>query len=464
MGGNKHGHGVCRLKITENIRDDTMNDDEMRNGQDLSGNAGHGYTEILPEDTESMQEDAVEQEAAAAYQSQQTGRRRRPASSGGKKKKRRSLRRRLKVLRPVLVILVIVLAALLVRQLLGLRTSSSYSVLSSSEREGSSQASYLTFNGAILHYSSDGAALASSDGTQIWNETYEMDTPVADASDTAVVVYDQKGTNMCVFNSKGLLGRVTTELPILKARVSSQGMIAAILEDGDTTWINFYSPAGETIATGKTRIDSPGYPVDLDVSSNGELLVVSYVYIDGDTPTSYVAFYNFGTSGQNQMDNMVSGYTYANVLVPQVRFLKNNTAVAIRDDGITLYTGAQIPAESFAVDEENEIISCFNGDDVIGLVTANKEENSTDPYRMKLYDLKGKLIADKSFQADYTTIRVDNGRILMYNDKQLAVFDMSGRESFHGVIEEGTIQDVCTISKNRFLVVMNETIATIKIR
>ena len=76
------------------------------------------------------------------------------------------------------------------------------------------------------------------------------------------------------------------------------------------------------IATGKTRIDSPGYPVDLDVSDNGELLVVSYVYVDGNTPTSYVAFYNFGSTGQNQMDNMVSGYTYPDVLVPQVQWFR----------------------------------------------------------------------------------------------------------------------------------------------
>ena len=84
--------------------------------------------------------------------------------------------------------------------------------------------------------------------------------------------------------------------------------------------------------------------------------------------------------------------------------------------------------------------------------------------RLQLYDLKGKMIADKSFQAEYTTIRADGNRILMYNDKQLSIFDLSGHEKFHGVIEEGTIQDVCTISKDRFLVVMNESIATIKIR
>lgn len=437
-----------------------MNDEELtRNGMNPeteNQEIPQGYTEIT--DT-----DAAEQEMAAAEESGNEEQPR-PVKRKGKRRHRRRLLRRLKNARLLLVVLIIVAALLLVKTVLDMRTSSSYSVLSLSEREASTQTTYLSFAGAVLHYSSDGAVLASADGTQIWNETYVMKTPVASANDDAVVIYDQEGTTMCVFNGKGLMGTVTTELPILKARVSSQGMVAAILEDKETTWINFYSPEGETIATGKTRIDSPGYPVDLDVSDNGELLVVSYVYVDGNTPTSYVAFYNFGTTGQNQMDNMVSGYTYADVLVPQVRFLADDTAAAIRDNGVTLYKGAQIPAESFTTDEETEIVSCFVSESSVGLVTANREENSDDPYRLKLYNFSGKLIADKGFQAEYTTIRADGERILLYNDKQLSIFDLSGHEKFHGVIEEGAIQDVCTISKDRFLVVMNESIATIKIR
>ena len=438
-----------------------MNDEELRQDGELleETQVSQGNTENVQQET-----DTAEQETAVTVEYEESADHPQPTMTRKRKKRRRRMKRILKTARPLFLAVVIVLAVLLVRSLLDLRTSSSYSVLSSTQREASTKTTYLGFAGAILHYSSDGAALVSADGEQIWNETFDMNTPVAAVNGDAAVVYDQKGTSMCVFNGKGLLGKVTTELPILKARVSSQGMIAAILEDKETTWINFYSPDGQTIATGKTRIDSPGYPVDLDVSDNGELLVVSYIYVDGNTPTSYVAFYNFGTTGQNQMDNMVSGYTYPDVLVPQVRFLSDDTAAAVRDDGITIYRGSQIPAESFSTDTEAEIVSCFVTKSSVGLVTANTEEGNEDPYRLQLFNLKGKMIADESFQTEYTTIRADGDRILLYNDKQLGIFDLSGHEKFHGVIEEGTIQDVCTISKDRFLVVMNESIATIKIR
>ena len=38
-----------------------------------------------------------------------------------------------------------------------------------------------------------------------------------------------------------------------------------MLEDGENTWLNVYSPSGEKIVASKTRVDSPGYPVNFDL-------------------------------------------------------------------------------------------------------------------------------------------------------------------------------------------------------
>ena len=102
----------------------------------------------------------------------------------------------------------------------------------------------------------------------------------------------------------------------MKARTASQGVVAAILEDGETTWINFTIRTAVRSPREKTSVDSPGYPVDLDVSENGLLIGVAYLTVADNQVSSYVAFYNFGNTGQNQMDNMVSGYTYDDVWRP----------------------------------------------------------------------------------------------------------------------------------------------------
>ncbi len=54
-------------------------------------------------------------------------------------------------------------------------------------------------------------------------------------------------------------------------------------------------------------------------------------------------------------------------MVPQIQYLGSN-AVALRDDGFTIYSGRQIPKELKTVQVEQEIISTFYDEDNIGLV------------------------------------------------------------------------------------------------
>ena len=48
--------------------------------------------------------------------------------------------------------------------------------------------------------------------------------------------------------------------------------MAAVLEDGEKTWINYYAADGSTIAENQTRVDNPGYPLDMAVSPDGEII------------------------------------------------------------------------------------------------------------------------------------------------------------------------------------------------
>lgn len=98
--------------------------------------------------------------------------------------------------------------------------------------------------------------------------------------------------------------------------------------------------------------------MDVAVADNGVVMMIAYQYVDGSETTSYVAFYNFGEVGQNEDDRIVSGYTYEGVVVPQIQYL-GSSALALRDDGFTLYSGRQIPKETQTIKVEKEIVSTF---------------------------------------------------------------------------------------------------------
>lgn len=334
-----------------------------------------------------------------------------------------------------------------------------YRILQTSDQEDIISTRYVEMDGKILRYSPDGAALVDSKLQTHWSELYDMENPIADVCGDSAVIADQDGNTIKIFNKNGLTGSVTTSYNIVKVHVSECGLVAAILDGGDETWINYYATNGELIAENQTKIEDPGYPMDVAISKDGMIMMIGYQFVDGGDTTSYVAFYNFGDVGQNEDDRIVSGYTYDGIVVPQVEYMDGNRSVAFRDDGFTVYKGKQIPKESDTVKVEDEIISTFYDDDMIGLVFKSGDKDK--PYTMQIYSSSGDVKFEKDFNIPYTTIKMSGDHIIMYNSSQMCVLNSRGVEKYSGTID-GTIRNLFKIGWNRYLLVLDTGINVIK--
>ena len=340
------------------------------------------------------------------------------------------------------------------------RSYHDYKVLLASEQEDVVSTKYQEMSGKILRYSPDGASLVNSNMDSYWSVLYEMQNPVADVKEGRAVIADQDGTLLEMFDKDGETGSVTTSYNIVKAKVSASGMVAAILDGGDSTWINFYASDGSLIAENQTHISDPGYPLDVALADDGNIMMVAYQYVDGSETTSYVAFYNFGDVGQNEDDRIVSGYTYEGTVIPQIVYLNGNKSLAIRDDGFVLYKGNQIPKEKATVKVDKEIVSTFYDDDMIGLVFKNG--NKEKQYTMRVYSTDGNLKFEKDFNIPYTSIKASGGKILLYNSSQVCVMNSRGVEKYSGTID-GTISDFMKMGWNRYLLVLDSGVDVIKL-
>ena len=358
----------------------------------------------------------------------------------------------------VITVAVVAAAVCLVFLFVEKRSYHSYKVLATSEQEDVVSTQYIEMDGDILRYSPDGVSVVDSNMNTVWNETYAMQNPIADVNGDRAVVADSEGTSLYICDKKGVTGTVTTSYSIVKVRVASNGMVAAILDNGDDTWINFYDSDGSLVAENLTKVDDPGYPMDVAVSDNG-VMMVTFQYVDGSKTTSYVAFYNYGDVGQNEDDRIVSGYTYENVVIPQVECVSDSQYIALRDDGFSTYQGNQIPKESKTVNVKQEIVSTFFSDDRIGLVFKNN--NKDDLYTMEVYNINGQLKFRKNFDIPYTTIKMSGDNIIMYNSSQICVMNNRGVQKYAGSID-GTIRDFFKIGWNKYLMVLDTGVSTIK--
>lgn len=340
------------------------------------------------------------------------------------------------------------------------RSYRNYKILQTSEQEDVVSTQYVEMDGKILRYSPEGASLINSKMESVWSETYEMQNPIADVCGQSAVIADQDGTLIEIYNTNGHTGSISTSYAIVKVRVTAGGLVAAILDAGDDTWINFYASDGSLIAENQTKVDDPGYPLDVAVSKDGVIMMVTYQFVEGSDTTSYVAFYNFGDVGQNEDDRIVSGYTYEGVVIPQIQYLDSSRSVALRDDGFTLYKGKQIPKENKTIEVDKEIVSTFFDEDLIGLVFKNG--NKDELYTMEVYSTNGNLKFKKSFNIPYTTIKMSGGNILMYNSSQICVMNSRGVEKYSGTVD-GTIKDFFKIGWNRYLLVLDSGVNVIKL-
>ena len=357
----------------------------------------------------------------------------------------------------------IIISSIVVVGVLGLfifdyfHVATGYFVTSDEERSDISGTQYLELGSGLLKFSSDGASSISNSGEVNWSTTYSMQSPIADICENTAAIADQKGTQIYVFGEEGLKGQFKTLLPIEKVKVARQGVVAAVLEDGDVTWINFYDASGTEIAKNRTSLGESGYPLDIALSPDGMKIMISYLKTTTGVISTDISFYNFDSVGQTKIDNMVSSTSYENAVAPNVCFLSESVSAAFRDDGFSIYKGKQIPEEKANVEFEQEVLSIFYDDSHLGFVFAS--DKIEHKYKIQLYDLNGRKTMEQYIDMEYTEIKLDGGKIILLNDKKCAIYSTGGRKLFEGTFQEPLVDVISVPGLRKYMALtQNSTI------
>lgn len=328
---------------------------------------------------------------------------------------------------------------------------SDYSIVKTFQYEDSAGANFRRFNGNVLKYSRDGATAFNMDNQMLFNQTYEMQNPMVDICGDYVALGDYKGTKIYIMNSEGLQGQIDTTLPVQRFSIAGNGNIAVVLEEDDITWVKLFNKDGETVASDRTTMKKSGFPLSMDISENGIMLNISYIYIDSGKISSSVAFYNFGSVGQNEIDNLVSGYNYDDETITYVQFMNSSTAFSLGNKTFSIYKGDQRPERTFEVAVEDEIVSVFNNENYIGLV--HKQTSDLEPYRIDVYNTNGDLILAKPFAIDYSDILFNKNLIIIYNANECVIYDTNGVEKYNGLFKNSIITMVPNGNISKYLFV-----------
>ena len=358
-----------------------------------------------------------------------------------------------------LFILVLLVGGLLVI----LRVEKDYTVLGSFEKSDTSGTQYLPFGKRMFKYSADGVSCIDGKGQTVWNCTFSMQSPIADVCENSVVVADQQGTAVYIFDENGQKGQFETLLPIEKVKVARQGVVAAVLTDEDVTWINLYDTEGGEIAKMRTTVKESGYPMDLALSPDGMKIMVSFLWPDQTGIQTRVGFYNFDSIGQTEENNQVSLLAYDGVAAPSVYFVDERRSVILRNNGFSVCQGEEIPTEKVSVDFEDEILTVFHEGGKIGFIFKSDKEDYK--YKMLVYNLNGRCIMKKYLNMDYRQVKMMEGNILLINEKGFQVYSSRGRKRVDVTYQKAAVEDVASVpGLGKYMVVSNSHTELIRVK
>ena len=334
------------------------------------------------------------------------------------------------VYRVLLVLAAVIALAVLIVVQYRRHVYTGYDIISSMERESPAGTRDLRLGDSVLTYSRDGAHCINAKGETTWNQTFGIQDVKASVCGSTVAIGEYNGRNIYVATSEKLLGNITTAMPIRDLAVSSAGTVVAVLADTDITWVNTYDSSGKLCFEGRTYMNNSGYPLSVSLSPNGELLCVAYVYVDTGVIKTNIAFYNLGIVGDNYNDHFVGGYPYTDMLVPFVRFMNNETAFAVGDGRLMIYSGGYKPENKGEFLYDEEVKSVFYSDRYVGLVFAS--DDSEHLYKFNVYNSAAERVGTYYFDMAYTDIFFGKDNFVIYNELECRIVTLDGIEKYNG--------------------------------
>lgn len=315
----------------------------------------------------------------------------------------------------------------------------------------------------ILQYSKDGVSLVQPSGEVVWNQTYEMQNPMLDTCGNYAAIADYNGRTVYVMDTTAPIGEFHTNLPIRAFQVASQGVVAVVLDDTDVTWINLYNTDGTELAAFRTTMGDSGYPLSVALSPNGRMVCVSFLRVEGGHAKTSIAFYNFGSVGQNESDNFVGGYDYPDCIVPRVCFLDDSHLYAISTDRIMFFEGAEVPKPGRTTMLGSEEIRAVYESEA-GVAVCLPGGSDEGAYRLQAYDNKGEPLFTRFLDVEYKGLAFGNRFIVLYNSDTWRILGADGSDRYEGSFDFTVRAVLPTSVRDRYILAGTDRIQTIELK
>ncbi len=310
-----------------------------------------------------------------------------------------------------------------------LRSYTSFEVTAQIAQQDSSASKYEAYLGNVLEYNNDGIVCKNTENELIWNQSFEMSTPTLTSCDRYLAVYDRGGTSIYIIAEKGIVHKIEMTIPINSVCIASQGTVAVLMKEDNVSYVRLYDKKGKELAGGEFYEEKESFPVDIALSSDGEKLAMDMLDVTEGKVRSTISFYNFGSVGQNEIDNNVGTYSYDDMFFPEIEYTGTDRMVALSDQGFIIFEGKQKPAPKKEVQFEGQMQSVFHNNRYIGVTYSSPQKEGF--WHIKVYDMNGNVVMENDTSLAYSRIEfLDNNEICVRDEYSCEIFTIHSIRKF----------------------------------
>ena len=240
--------------------------------------------------------------------------------------------------------------------------------------------------------------------------------------------------------------------------MSDQGIVSAILKNESSPKIMSYDATGNILVEQQITMSSLGYPAALDLSDDGKMLAVSYLYTEGTSLKSRVIYYNFGEEGQEKTDNQVTSDVYEDTVMAEIFFMGNSRSVAVSDHSFVIYKGKDVPEKEKEVEIRQEIRSVFHSDKYIGFILLNQDKSG---YELRLYNRSGEQILNREIEGEYSNVKIDGDEIILYDGSRCCIVTVTGIIKYQNDLDVEILEIFRAAGLNRYYVMSTDELRVI---
>lgn len=320
------------------------------------------------------------------------------------------------------------------------------------------------YKGFLYYSSQNGLKKITKDRESVWDKAFYLDNPKLYAQDQYIAIVDMGGKKAFTFDDNGVLNSFEVEAPIILADINDNGSVILVLEKEGKHIIQYYNKKGIMLVERGTNYSTDGYPIGIDLSSNGEKLVTSYLSVKDGLMKSTITFFNFGKEDNNDPENILGGFVIEGVLTPEVKFLDDTHMVAISDNSLNFYNIKDVPLLETQVQVKNEIkhITYINDKLVVNygkMIEATKNDLEN---KIEVYSSEGELI-NRYVAPDNVTQLIGAGdNYYVVTPKSISFHSIKKRIWEAEISKEA--KNVLKIGKSKYLVVFQQGYQILEIR